>query len=194
MNRGTLVLLALLLTACRAGPEPAAATDAATRPERLSAQVAVEGMPQVLPLYLYRPPQGFPLEFSTYRPAELQPVATPDARRLRLSAAFGGRANPRAGLEIVALAGLDAGAARARVAALAARLDAAPVNPRQAWAVAEYRLGGGRAGFLALAVHEGKWFYVLADYPAEFGDGMAPRIALILEHWRWSNGAPLGGP
>lgn len=50
---------------------------------------------------------------------------------------------------------------------------------------------GERSGFLALTEHDGSPFYLLATYPPEFGDSMAPCIELILREWRWADGQPL---
>lgn len=33
--------------------------------------------------------------------------------------------------------------------------------------------------------HKGQYYFLARNYPAEFGDGMSPRIQKILEAWRW---------
>jgi hypothetical protein len=43
------------------------------------------------------------------------------------------------------------------------------------------------SGRLVVARHQDRAFHVLTHYPAEYGDGLAPRFARILEHWRWED-------
>lgn len=71
---------------------------------------------------------------------------------------------------------------------------------RFAWAVRQWRRarrdprGGPILGFAGLGRHDNRWFHTLACYPGEDPDGLGPRAELILEHWRWDDGAPLRPP
>jgi hypothetical protein len=45
-----------------------------------------------------------------------------------------------------------------------------------------------------IARHEERRVRLVSHYPAEYGDGMGPRIARILSHWRWEDtGTSIGG-
>src|SRR5690606_25597439 len=46
-------------------------------------------------------------------------------------------------------------------------------------------------GRIALAQRGDIVFHLLAHYPAEYADGMGPRIAAVLHEWRWADGTPL---
>lgn len=194
---------ALLILAACAGdandppPQPPGREEPPTLPSRAEIRedtILLEGMPEVVTGRLYRAPEGFPLPFSTYLPEGLAPesVQTNAGQAVRIVAEFGGRRNENAYLRITALpAGTTEAEARELARSLAgdgARLDDAPSHP---WAIAEYhftrRTPGNPVGFVALGSHGDRFFTIMAHYPAEYGDGLGPRIAYILEHWRWED-------
>lgn len=41
-------------------------------------------------------------------------------------------------------------------------------------------------GYIGLGNHENQWYLVIIAYPAEFGDGFAPRSQLLLDRMVWS--------
>ena len=49
-------------------------------------------------------------------------------------------------------------------------------------------------GLWCASTHAGQPFYVLATYPAEYGDGFGPRLDVLLDEFRWRDtGAALQG-
>lgn len=177
---------------------PAQATGPTSRPETLQDTLTLEGTPQPATLRLYRTPPGFPLPFSTYVPADLVPESAPSAGggSARFVANLGGRRTDSAYVAVVVHPdGVDEEAARRMLsAATGGASPAAPDQQRYPWALAEY---SGSAGATVsrglLGRHEGQFFHVLIRYPAELGDGFAPRAAMLLKHWEWEGaGGGLG--
>ena len=177
---------------------PAQATGPTSRPETLQDSLTVEGTPAPATLRLYRTPPGFPLPFSTYVPAELVPEAAPPGAggSVRFVANSGGRRTDSAYVAVLVHAdGVDEEAARRMLsAATGGGSPAAPDQQRYPWALAEYSgSSGSTVSRGILGRHEGQFFQVLIRYPAEFGDGFAPRAAAVLEHWEWEGaGGGLG--
>jgi hypothetical protein len=70
--------------------------------------------------------------------------------------------------------------------------EARPIPP-PSWAREAYDMSysGDRgmlyAGSVVLASHRDRYFHVVRHYPAEYGDGLAPRFHRILEWWRWED-------
>lgn len=162
------------------------------RPQTKAVTVQIEGMAETLTVSLLEPPDPFPLDFSTYVPEDFQveTVSSGEGDALRITAAFGGQPNEQALFTIFAFPErVDVEAAQQVAEQTAQTMGGTPVEDRRyAWTLAEYQLQGERSGFLALGEHGGSPFYLLATYPPEFGDGMAPRIKLILREWRWADG------
>lgn len=201
-----LVALSLGATSCADNPDevaPPASTnggravvDTVEQPVIYSETISIEGMPQVLEVVEYRPPMGFPLGFTTAVPTDMvvSYVNSGLGDEVRFEAAFGGTRRPDARLTFVALPeSADSADAHERIVTVVAEINGQPVEPLPGdWAVERYRVGDGYSGSLALGTENGKWYYFLAHYPPEFGDGMGPRIELILRRWKWSGtGAPL---
>ncbi|HEX7089997.1 MAG TPA: hypothetical protein VF192_07660 [Longimicrobiales bacterium] len=180
---------------------------AAARPETRMDTLLLEGTAEPVELGLVRAPAGFPMPFSTYttgdfvvEAAESEADGDPAARFV---AAFGGVRNDDALLEVAAYPpGVTEAEAIARAErAVGAGADVvAPGETSLRWATREWRLsrrapgGGWILGFAGLGRHGGRWFHVLARYPGEYADGFGPRAAMILDHWRWADGAPLDAP
>lgn len=214
---------ALAIGGCEPPPETATPADtlAAAPPaveEVREDTILIEGTPQAIRLQRYATPDTFPLPFTTWVPsdmvAELDPanVDQPGAG-LRFIANFAGRRSPDAFLHLyVYPAGTTAqdvlAQARAFVASrgvpVSRGIEVAPpvadTVARQPWTAHEerFRLQVGAnqwlVGSIALGEHAGRFFHLITQYPAEFGDGFGPRAAVIQENWRWTdNDAPLGG-
>lgn len=172
---------------------PAEATGPTSRPEVRRDTITVEGTPEPVALRLYRTPPGFPLPFSTYATADLVPEAAPGApgEAVRFVAAFGGRRTDSAYVEVrVHAGGVGEEAAREALrAAVGGGAAAAPAQQRYPWALAEFSGNtGATVAHGALGRHQGEFFHVLVRYPADFGDGFAPRAAVIVDEWRWEDG------
>lgn len=158
--------------------------------------IFVEGTVERIQVRDYQTPLGYPLGFRTVLPSDMA-VGYHNSGRgdaVRFEAVFGGIRRPDVALEFTVLPnGMDEGEAIERVANLAIELDAIPRETNSGdFAQARYALGGEEIGFIALGEHEGHWYVFVARYPPEFGDGMGPRIDLILRRWRWAaDGAQL---
>jgi hypothetical protein len=158
--------------------------------------VYVEGMPEVMPVVAFRPPLAFPLGFETVIPADMAVdlASSGEADVVRFEAAFGGVRRPDVSLTFAVLpAEVEAEEARSNIAALARTLGATQRTEQiPPWATHAYDAVADTAAFLTLGRHRDHWFYLLARYPVEYGDGMAPRIDLILRRWIWiDDGTPL---
>jgi hypothetical protein len=204
----SVLLTLLLLGACR-GPEPAEpgggiveAPDTMAPvqvvPVTFAETIRLEGMTESIQARLFETPVDFPLGFRTVVPTDLHVdfVSSGEGDAVRFEAAFGGVHNPEALLSAVVLPDRHtAEDAHSYVESLARELGAVPGRGAGwEWAEAHYDLQGPRSGFLALGQRNETWFYVLSQYPPEYGDGMAPRIELILRRWTWSDGTPLVPP
>ncbi len=157
--------------------------------------IHIEGMPEEIDARRFEAPGAFPLRFSTLIPADMAvgTAGADDPSVIRIEAEFGGVRRPDAELSIVVLpSGTDEERAVESVAAVVDTLAGAEAERGSIpWALRTYRLGGSRSGFLGLGEREGRWFYILSAYPPEFGDGMGPRVDLILRRWSWSDGSSL---
>jgi hypothetical protein len=176
---------------------PAAVGDTAAPPALAQETIMIEGIPEVVLVMPFEPPVGFPLGFRTVVPADMrvQYASSGEGDAVRFEAAFGGVHRPEALLSFTVLPeGLESEEARGRVQEIAAAMGAVRAESAgPPWALDSYRLAGEHAGFLALGEHREFWFYFLASYPPEFGDGLSPRIDLILRRWFWADdGTRLG--
>lgn len=157
--------------------------------------IHIEGMPEEIDARHYEAPEGFPLPFSTIVPADMAVETdwTGDTSAISIEAEFGGVRRPDARLSIVVLpAGTDEEQAVERAAAVVDSLGGYETERGSTpWAARTYRLTGSHAGFLGLGEREDRWFHILLAYPPEFGDGMGPRVDLILRRWSWNDGSGL---
>jgi hypothetical protein len=145
--------------------------------------IVIEGMEQRIRVLPYHAPVEFPKNFSTVVPEDMvvDYASSGEGDAVRFEAAFGGVRRPDALLSFTLLPeGTTLDDARILVGDLARQAGGARAT-NLPWAVEEWRVQP--AGFIALAEHNERWFYFLAQYPAEFGDGMVPRIDLILRRW-----------
>lgn len=180
-----------MLISCRVSDKDAKEF-ATSRPDTLKTELMVEGMPESMNMYLLESPENFPIHFSTYIPVEMiiDTASFETGKAIHIIAAFGGRINKDARLTIFAFSP-EINEEEARK--ITRQAGGNPVDSTGfSWAEAVYNLGEGRSGFLALGENEGQWFYLLATYPPVYADGMGPRIAMILDQWRWAeNGKSL---
>jgi hypothetical protein len=200
--------------------DPAATTRVTLdRAETMRVPLAIEGMVDTLEFRLVRAPADFSVPFSTYVPPDMHAQFETDERgeALYVSARFDGRIIERARLAFyfyppgstIEDAQRELGAYLSGLYPDDTPLDrdlayerAMPVQPADhyPWAFHESsfrvpfeapdRLLVGRSG---VGLHQDRVFHFLIEYPAEYGDGMEPRVAAILDHWRWEDtGRPLG--
>lgn len=172
--------------------------DGTARPATKSGTILLEGMPEPMDFILFEVPDGWPLAFSTYHTADFlaEPIRTGEGDAVNFVANFGGTRNDQVLLQVFFHPeGTDADEAAMVVEHLAQdfQLEPADDDDRAPWAYAVYTdPGGPNITWLAAGEYDGNYFYVLADYPAEFGDGVGPRVDVILSEWIWTDtGAPL---
>jgi hypothetical protein len=157
-------------------------------------------VPEPTPATLVRAPRGFDVPFSTYLPRGLNVDfnSRGDSAAVRFTAAFGGRPVRNAYMHILmyppgttrlvargdAMAFLRGGAPW--------RNEGQPADPPP-WALEAYTYaytgdgGAYHVGRVVLGRHGSRYFHVVTHYPAEYGDGLGPRLNRILEHWRWED-------
>ncbi|MEX2571454.1 MAG: hypothetical protein WD737_09105 [Gemmatimonadota bacterium] len=158
--------------------------------------IRIEGMAEAIEVQRVESPPGFAAQFTTTAPADMRVdfIEAGEGQEARFTAAFAGTHTPAATFRFVPLPGADSEVeAREQVAAVAGQHSAAAREPPlRDWAVEEYALSGERSGFIGLGRAADVWYYFQASYPPEYGDGMGPRIDLILRNWRWMpEGEPL---
>lgn len=171
------------------------------RPAVLLDSIRVEGASQSDRLTLVRSPAGFSPPFTTYLPSQMKVdfMASDTAPSVRFVAAFGGRTNPEAYLQVrVYRPGVAELVPRNEIEVYLRGRDPRQdnVTPSQGWpwtlAAYDFYYGAGpqQSGFMGtigLGRHANRFFHVLAHYPAEYGDGIGPRIHRILTEWRWED-------
>jgi hypothetical protein len=178
-----------------AGAAPA--TPADPRAETKADTLLLEGMPEPVVMTLVRAPNGLGLPFSTYLPPGLavEFESGGDGAAVRFLAAFGRQPDPSAYLHVrlypPGTSPADAMDAALAVAGLAAGTHADTADP-PAWAlngrdISHARDGTTYLGRALIARHGDRFLHVVTHYPAEYGDGLGPRFARILHHWRWED-------
>lgn len=214
--RYTLVLLLFFGMGCADrdagdGAAGGGSDEAGSRPAAMTDTLMIEGMPEPIVLRLFRTDADFPLPFSAYVPEDMSPEAGEDAddgSSVRFVAGFGGARNDRAFVHLfVHPNGTDPqqalGVVRAYEAAAGIPvsegiepLGESDARARMPWAdhayTFRYQAGGTwYLGAIGLGSHSGRLFHVVVHHPAEYGDGFAPRAGILLDTWRWADGAPL---
>jgi len=172
------------------------------RAPTMTDSIRIEGMLEASHLRLVRSPAGMQPAFSVYVPESFEVDFDRDGSdAVRFTAAFAGRANPDAYVQVLFYPpGTSESLARESVVGFAqSRSPGANAEPadRFDWAIDQYRFQYGTpaslmTGAIALGVHDGRFFHVLIHYPAEYGDGMGPRVARMLESWRWETAGLAG--
>ena len=160
-------------------------------------------MEEPIEVLLFETPADWPLAFSTYYPEDwlVETASSGEGDGVTFVANYGGTRNDQVTLTIFAYpAGTDADGAQELARSLATSLGLAELAPGERtypWALTEY---AGTASLgevelvarLGLGRHGDRYFSILYQYPPEFGDGFAPRAAVVLDEWRWSDtGEPL---
>lgn len=168
-------------------------------PEVSTETILIEGMEETIEVRAFRTPVAFPLGFSTVVPAgmAIDFVSSGEGDVVRFEAAFGGVHRPEAALIFTVLPRrIDGERAREMLAQEARQLGGVPVEPvEKPWALRQYRFQGNDvSGFIGLGEHDETRYFIAARYPPEYGDGLGPRVDLILRRWRWTDdGSPLIG-
>ncbi|HET7274480.1 MAG TPA: hypothetical protein VFI91_04845 [Longimicrobiaceae bacterium] len=161
------------------------------RPETMEGTIGIEGMEEPMTYMLYTTRPGFGIPFSTYVPEDMvsQETSSGEGDAVRFVANFGGQLSENAFMNVYFFPeGTTEAQASERAAEVAG--TTAP-DPRGAeiypWALEVYDLAEADFGRVGLGQHNGRYFYVHTSYPPVFGDGMGPRVARILDEWRWTD-------
>ncbi len=186
------------LTPASGSPDASGQRSGAVRAEQRTDTIQVEGMPQAQRSLLFRAPWREPLAFSTYVPDDM--IAESSGDTVRFIADFGGVRQDSAFVQVVALPpGITPDRARGRARRIAEGVGLQDPPPAASgselpWAIAEFAFRGSGCsapacptGVVALAAHGGRYFLIRWQYPAEYGDGMGPRIRWLIEEWQWQD-------
>lgn len=169
------------------------------RADRKRVAIQIEGTTDSIAVRLVRSPRGFEPAFSTYVPDDMSAQVLSDSAGLsmRFGAVFGGVPNEQAYLQIFVYAeGNTLLTAREYVHGFVRgrnpEADLTTMTDRFEWSdeayVFQYQdVSGWIQGAIALGRHGDRFFHVLIQHPPEYGDGMAPRTALILRELRWTD-------
>lgn len=184
-------------------PMPDAPPPSEARPSVRTDTILIEGMPEPVQLTLFDAGDRLSPAFSTYVPADLRPEWRPTdmGDGVDFVAHFGDVREPAARLGyFVYRAGMNRAevnqAVRSFVAERRPRGDP-DAGQRFPWSLMELRYeypgenGAPVVGTIGLGERGGRYFHILVQYPAEYGDGMGPRVHQIIRHWRWADGSPL---
>jgi hypothetical protein len=172
------------------GPDTLAPLPAATRTDTLW----IEGMAHGVLLQRYDPEPGFPLPFWTYLPPRwaAETVSSGEGDAVRFSPP-GALARDVLLSVFIHPAGTTRDRAVRRMEQAALREvdargggDVVSEPPSQGWELVRLVYTSDvLAGEVLLTEHAGRFIEISSHYPVEAGDGMAPRIQLILDEWRW---------
>lgn len=155
--------------------------------------LVIEGNPEPAEFRLYVTAEGWPLQFSTYYPADMiaEPVSSGEGDAVRFIANFGGVRNDDAFVNVLVLPA-DTTEEQAR------QLTQQAAEQRNLVKSDEHDLFGSELAtyftdqsrdlsvWLALGEHDGRYYQISLQYPLEMGDGFWPRVQSIFEEWVWS--------
>lgn len=173
------------------------------RPATKRGVLMLEGTADTTEFRLVETPAGFPLQFSTYVPADM--VADVDSvdggHSIEFVANFGGVLEQRAYVQVFFYPRRTSlPLARTTVdnfiTGLNPEVDRSISETPEPWAYEQTSFSYPHeqqtyVGRIAIAQRGDVTFHMLAHYPAEYADGMGPRIAAVLHEWRWADGTPL---
>ncbi|MMZ56390.1 hypothetical protein D1872_182780 [compost metagenome] len=159
------------------------------RPTTKEETVYIEGMPEKMMFHLFRQ-QGWP--FTTYYPSDMiaNTASSGEGDSVRMIANFGGKRNADAFLHIFFPSKNIH--PEEMIRAYDYKAEHEQSTKETPWASKAYAYqANGKFHRLLLGKHGERYFIIQIQYPMEYGDGMAPRIAKILEEWRWSDSGNL---
>lgn len=173
------------------------------RPASKRGVLMLEGTADTVEFRLVEAPPEFELGFSTYVPADMNVEfdSADGGHSVEFIANFGGRVTPRAYAQVFFYPRSTAlPLARTTVdnfiTGLNPEVDRSVAETPEPWAYEQTSFSYPHeqqtfVGRIALAQRGAVVFHMLAHYPAEYADGMGPRIAAVLHEWRWADGTPL---
>ena len=177
---------------------------AGQRPAHKQGAIMTEGTADTMELRLVQAPDDFPLQFSTYVPPDMEvdtDVSSDGGRSIKVLANFAGRRNERAYVQFHfyppgTTRALARNAITGFLSGLNPEIDLSQPAAPPPWGIERTRFvypheGQRFVGSVVLAERGDLLFHAVVHYPGEYGDGMAGRIAKIMEEWRWADGQPL---
>lgn len=170
---------------------PAQDADLSDLPSEKEGTIQIEGMDESVTLKLFDHSQ-----YVTYHPVEM--IAEPDdsgeGDSVRFIANFGGQRNDDAFVHFFLYPdGTSKEEALTAASDLAEQFgsgvkEVAAGDRYYPWALAEYM---GHVGDMSVTIgvgeHGDQYYQVLTHYPLEYGDGMGPRVNLILSELLWKD-------
>lgn len=152
-------------------------------PKTLQDTLMLEGMAEPVSMNLYSTPEGFPLPFHTYLPENFthEALSSPTAETIRFSM----------GEAQISFVVLPANTGRSKAQSVAkASLGKANIQSCRSsydwqWECLYVAGKGAQVSRVLLGEQQGRQFYFLISYPAEYGDGFGPRYARVLEEWKF---------
>ncbi len=199
MFRYTLIAFTLLVfTACDTGetstenaaPVQEADSSAMTAaagtkalPKTRQDTLMLEGMPEPVALNLYEAPEGWPITFHTYVPANFKVETLTNQRDHTIRFSMGDA--------VINFVIMPEGTNRSRAQSMAkASLGATNVQScrpsyKWQWECLYVSEKPDQIASVLLGEQQGRQFYYHISYPAEYADGFSPRYAKVLEEWRF---------
>ena len=152
-------------------------------PKTIQDTLMLEGMAEPVSMNLYNTPEGFPLSFHTYLPENFthEALSSPTAETIRFSM----------GEAQISFVVLPANTGRSKAQSVAkASLGKANIQSCRSsydwqWECLYVAGKGAQVSRVLLGEQQGRQFYFLISYPAEYGDGLGPRYARVLEEWKF---------
>lgn len=144
----------------------------------------LEGMPEPVTMKLYSSPEGFPLPFQVYLPDNFttEALSSPTAETIRFSM----------GEAQMSFVVLPANTGRSKAQSVAkASLGTANIQSCRSsygwqWECLYVAGKGAPVSRVLLGEQQGRQFYFLISYPAEYGDGFGARYVRVLEEWKFN--------
>ncbi|MEM0964076.1 MAG: hypothetical protein AAGK21_16225 [Bacteroidota bacterium] len=167
-------------------PEAAEPTD---RPQETTLPIVVEGFDDEIDVRLFET-IAFPIDFSTYVPADWRThtVATPGGQAVQFEVTVDALMDVFVPTDPSELDGFMEAQAQVQ-----GQTRTIPASELPSWAREGYTFitDDNVIGAAYVGEYAGTPFVLGERFPAEFGDGFAPRAQLIRDQWRWSDGTPL---
>lgn len=165
-----------------------------SRPAVKDGIIYIEGMPEKITLKLFKE-QNWP--FTTYYPSDMiaEKASSGEGDSVQFIVNFNGYRNDKAFMNVYFPANHSQNEEDmvSFIQTYGYKAEHEQQIKDTPWAIRAYAYTEqGYSHRLLLGKHAGRYFIVQTVYPVEYGDGMAPRTAKILEEWLWKDsGKPL---
>jgi hypothetical protein len=166
----------------------------------LMGRLRTERDSQMVSMELYSPPENFPIQFTTYKSADMQTssMILNGAASLTFTPLLGTKLDPQTFMQVhtdtAAIPATDPIDATLESITTGRKVSGQTITKLDGypWATAaasySYTLEGRKLqGTVILGRRGTHTFRIVTQYPADLADMMAPRIDLILKQWRWDD-------